>query len=121
MNKIELLWESFHFYTGEISTHEDFHQKSFSLIDIVLQKHISELTTADFLFLKEFKRINKLLIHLYNKQNHCLLDIIDYIKNANYVPLVYDTDPKSLQSLIEINRDLIGQMQTYLHRIEKIP
>jgi hypothetical protein len=50
-----------------------------------------------------------------------LLDIIDYIKTANYVPSAYDTDPKSLQSLIQINGDLISQMTTYLRRIEKIP
>lgn len=120
MKPIELLWESFHFYTTEISKHEDFHQKSFSLIDLVLAKHSSELTTADFLFIKEFQKINRLLIHLYNKQNHCLKDIINYTKTANNIPLEYETDSKSLYSLLEINGDLIDQIQLYLDRIKKI-
>jgi len=107
---LDLLWDSFNFYSSEVSRIENVHIRDLAQLSRVEYK---KGTLKD----KCLANIHS-LIHLYQKQNLCLSQIIDYSQDADYIPKEYQVDDNLLQSLQEITNNLIEDMKQTKLEIE---
>jgi len=111
LTNLKLLWDSFHFYTGEITELEQVHVRN-----------TSRLANSDSDFLKNKHRSLKTvheLIALYQKQKFCLSEILDYHQDADDIPEEYQVDDHLLQSLQEMTDNLILDMKKTQSKLEK--
>lgn len=107
---LDLLWDSFNFYTAEVAKVEKLHIRDlaqFSRVEYEREK------------LKQKCLTNILsLMHLYQKQNICLSQIIDYSQDLDDIPQEYQVDYHLLQSLQEITNNLIEDIKKTKLEIE---
>lgn len=107
---LDLLWDSFNFYSSEVARVENFHIRD-----------LAQFSSAEYERekLKQKCLTNvRLLIHLYQKQNLCLSQIIDYSQDLDDIPKEYQVDDNLLQSLQEITNNLIEDMKKTKLEIE---
>lgn len=118
--EIDLLWESFYFYTEQISKEEITHEDNLQKFNYLLINEKSISASRKSAFLKYFKKCNKLLIHLYHKQKISIKDLINFANSGNEIPKEYDVNIDSLNSLLQVTSSLIEQTLLYQKEIDEI-
>jgi len=118
--EIDLLWESFYFYTEQISKEEITREDNLEKFNYLLINEKSISASRKSVFLKYFKKCNKLLIHLYHKQKISIKDLINFANSGNEIPKEYDVNIDSLNSLLELTSSLIEQTLLYQKEIDEI-
>jgi len=111
LTDLKLLWDSFHFYTSEVAELEQIHVRD-----------TARLANSDLDSPKNKRRALKTvyeLIALYQKQNFCLSEILDYHQDAENIPEEYQVDDHLLQSLQEMTDNLILDMKKTQSKLEK--
>jgi len=117
MNKLELAWSTYEFYTLEITDHEYAH--------VQLVKEINEtfpfLNSADKKSLQsEYDRQHKCLFTLYKKHLDSISDLISLNQTLVDVPPERKVDITSLITLKNVTATLIQEMKAYKKEIDEL-
>ena len=117
MDKLDLLWDSFHFYSTQIALAESLHYPVLDSLSSLLKKN-DNLNEKQLLFLKSFRQKNASLIHLYRKHNLSIKDLISFYHSGSYIPSEYDVSDESLYNLLKVNDGLIQEMESYQKKLD---
>lgn len=114
-----LSWETFNFFTGEITVAENNYINNLRSI-----QKLFKLTSVPRKFdLKILKCLDSMdcLINLYKKQKLSVSDLMKYYGDPKITtPEGYDVDLKSLDDLVDVTNDLIKEMESNKKQVEKL-
>jgi hypothetical protein len=108
-SKISLLWETFHFYSSEISKQEEKHLKEIELLASSMSKTKNLQSETIKKQKRECLKTVDSLINLYRKQILCIHDLLDFHQSEE-IPLEFEVDSKSLNFLENVTESLISEM-----------
>ena len=114
MNKLELEWETFDFYTEQIQKQEGIHITKMSLIKSFLAKKYAFSGRKKIELLKDYNECCGSLLLLYKKQLDSLSNLIELNKNIVDVPPEREVDTQTLVELKNTTSTLI--MQVHEHK-----
>lgn len=111
MNKLDLAWDTFHFYTEEISEYEVEYLKNSRTINNFLKNNDFPQKDQRKRILNKSNQCIDALINLYQKQMHSISELIELNKNYVDVPPEQEIDISSLTSLKNITATLLEEMR----------
>jgi hypothetical protein len=120
MNKLELEWETFDFYTAKIQKQESVHMTKMSLIKSFLSKKYNFSEDKKLELLKDYNNCCKALLLLYKKQVDSLTNLIQLNKNIVDVPLEREVDTQTLIELKNTTSTLIMQVHEHKKDMESM-
>ena len=120
MNKVELAWDTFNFYSSEIAEHEAVHIGNMNNARSFILKNSSP-TRAQIKRVKSkcLKTIDSLLV-LYCKQMKSLDDLINLHSSMVDIPQELDINIEHLMSLKNVTGTLIEELTSYKNDIDDL-
>jgi hypothetical protein len=120
INKLELAWETYEFYTNEVVEYEEVHMNTLK----TLKRFVSENTSPkkyqrDRVKSKCKESCSKLFL-LYQKQIDALSDLIDLNNTYVDIPPEREVDTESLITLKNVTVTLMNQTNEYKKQIEEM-
>ena len=120
MNKLELEWETFDFYTAKIQKQEAVHMTKMSLIKSFMSRKYRFREYKKFELLKDYDKWCKALLLLYKKQVDSLTNLIELNKNIVDVPPEREVDNQTLIELKNTTSTLIMQVHEHKKDMESM-
>ena len=120
INKLELAWETYEFYTNEVVEYEEVHMNTLK----TLKRFVSENTSPkkyqrDRVKAKCQESCSKLFL-LYQKQIDALSDLINLHNTYIDIPPEREVDTESLITLKNVTVTLMNQTNEYKKQIEEM-
>jgi len=120
MNKFELEWETFDFYTAQIQKQEGIHITKMSLIKSFLAKKHTFSGRKKVELLKDYNECCSSLLLLYKKQLDSLSNLIELNKNIVDVPPEREVNTQILVELKNTTSTLIMQVHEHKKDMDSI-
>ena len=121
------LWDSFGFYFSKFHDHQREYLKILNDFKLLLSRSalktlalhpIKEGEIFDFKN-KSAEKIDEIILYL-NKQNQCVKDLKDFIKNKpEEIPKGYEIDFKTLDEAISVNKSFKKELEDFKRNINK--
>lgn len=120
MNKLDLAWDTFDFYTSEISDYEAQYFAHTKIINNFFKnKNFPQKDQRNRLLNKANKCMDTLLV-LYKKQIDAISDLIKLNESGIDIPSEKQIDKMSLVTLKNITATLIQEMQMHKSEIKDL-
>lgn len=120
MNKLNLAWDTFDFYTMQICDFEAQHLNNVQTIDNFLSNNsYPEMDQRKRLLEKSNKCIDQLIV-LYKKQLDSISDLIHLNETFVDIPIEKEIDIDSLIALKNTTATLVYQMKLYKAQINNL-
>jgi hypothetical protein len=120
INKLNLAWDTFDFYTEEISSYEAEHLNNSKTLDNLLNNGNFPQKDQRKRFLKKSNKCINILLTLYKKQMDAIYDLIELNESYDDIPPEKEIDTMSLVALQDITIALIEEMQTHQSEIKDL-
>ena len=119
-NKLDLAWDTFYFYTEEISEFESqYFSNTKTIKNFLKSENFPQKDQRKRLLNKSNKCMDSLII-LYKKQMDAISDLIELNKSGIEIPPEQEIDNTSLCSLKNITATLIEEMRTHKSEIKDL-
>lgn len=120
MNKLDLAWETFDFYTIEISDYEaQYFSNTKTIKNFLKSENFPQKDQRKRLLNKSNKCMNNLLV-LYKKQIDAISDLIELNESGIEIPPEKEVDKMSLVALKNITATLIEEMRMHKSEIKDL-
>lgn len=117
MNRLELAWSTYEFYTLEITEHELAHVQLIKEINQTFPK----LTLSERRSIKsKYTQQHGALCTLYKKHIDSISDLIELHKSLVDIPPERDVSLDSLQSLKNVTYTLLEEINVYKKEIDEL-
>lgn len=120
MDKLDLAWDTFHFYTIEISDYEaQYFSNTKTINNFLKSENFPQKDQRKRLLNKSNKCMDNLIV-LYKKQMDAISDLIELNESGIEIPPEKEIDKMSLVSLRNITATLIEEMRMYKIEIKSL-
>ena len=120
MNKLDLAWETFDFYTIEISDHEaQYFSNTKTIKNFLKSENFPQKDQRKRLLNKSNKCMDNLIV-LYKKQIDAISDLIELNESGIEIPPEKEIDKMSLVALKNITATLIEEMRIHKSEIKDL-
>ena len=120
INKLDLAWQTFEFYTHELSECELTHTKMLQTLNRFVNENPSPQKYQRDRVKKKCRESHSQLIHLYKKQISSITDLITIYQKNPDIHKDLMPDMNSLHVLKNVIETLIHQINEYKINIERI-
>lgn len=120
MNKLDLAWETFDFYTIEISDYEaQYFSNTKTIKNFLKSENFPQKDQRKRLLNKSNKCMDSLIV-LYKKQIDAVSDLIELNESGIEIPPEKEIDKMSLVALKNITATLIEEMRIHKSEIKDL-
>ena len=120
MNKLDLAWETFDFYTIEISDYEaQYFSNTKTIKNFLKSENFPQKDQRKRLLNKSNKCMDNLIV-LYKKQIDAISDLIELNESGIEIPPEKEIDKMSLVALKNITATLIEEMRIHKSEIKDL-
>jgi hypothetical protein len=120
INKLNLAWDTFDFYTEEISGYEAEHLNNSKTLDNFLNNGNFPQKDQRKRFFKKSNKCIDILLTLYKKQMDSISDLIELNESYEDIPPEKEIDTMSLVALKNITATLIEEMRMHQSEIKDL-
>lgn len=120
MDKLELAWETYEFYTNEIVVEEENHVNNIVTLKRFVKANPLPTRQQKARMKKKCLQVCTTLNQLYNKQLKAISDLINIHKTYVDIPPARHVDISSLLALKNLTATLIQEVHQYKIEIEEI-
>ena len=120
MNKLELAWETYEFYTNEILQEEENHVNNIQTLKNFIDATAFPTRQQKSRFKNKCLKTCRSLNQLYNKQVESISDLIEIYGNCVDIPLHREIDIEHLLTLKNVTVTLMHQIDQYQSQIEEM-
>jgi len=120
MDKLELAWETYEFYTNEILVEEQNYVNNIVTLKRFVKANPLPTRQQKARMKKKCLQVCRTLNQLYNKQLEAISDLIEIHNTYVDIPPVRDVDISSLLALKNLTATLMHEIHQYKIQIEEI-
>tara|TARA_B100000085_G_C18326721_1_gene424549 strand:+ start:106 stop:495 length:390 start_codon:yes stop_codon:yes gene_type:complete len=120
MNRLELEWDTFDFYTAKIQDQENAHLSKLGLIQSFLNKeyHFSDSKKEELL--TDYYQCCDQLLLLYKKQMDSISNLIKLNRDLVDIPIEREVDSATLNNLKSVTGTLMAEVLRYKEDMESM-
>lgn len=120
MDKLELAWETYEFYTNEILVEEQNYVNNIVTLKRFVKANPLPTRQQKARMKKKCLQVCRTLNQLYNKQLEAISDLIEIHNTYVDIPPVREVDISSLLALKNLTATLMHEIHQYKIQIEEI-
>lgn len=113
MNRLELEWETFDFFTAKIQEQEEVHLSKLASINQFLSSNKDVVDTERSDFLSEYNECCDQLLLLYTKQINSISNLITLNKDYVDIPIEREVSSHTLINLKNVTGTLMAEVVQY--------
>lgn len=120
MDKLELEWKTFDFYTAKIQKQESVHFSKMNLIQSFLSKNYSFTDHKKTDLLRDYNGCCRTLLLLYKKQMDSLSNLIKLNRDIVDIPIEREVSTQNLIELMNTTATLMEQIKKHQEEMKAL-